>query len=160
MTIFSFLSKPNTLKHFSDRASWLLLVLEKRFWRFTGSCSAIAYGRASPSAECESERLHACIGEFHLECSIGGWFRLSDQLIQPLLDSRAVAVIVDVDTVSRTGRPTVNRDTKTHRTLPVRRSHHEMKVAGMKAVDDPSAGLVEQSGLASQRPVTPRAPTD
>ena len=40
------------------------------------------------------------------------------------------------------------------------RSHDEMQVAGMKAVDDPSAGLVEQSGLASHRPVTPRAPTD
>ena len=48
------------------------------------------------SAERERERLHAGIEELDLELSIDDRLRLSDQLIQPLFDHRAVAALVHV----------------------------------------------------------------
>ena len=67
------------------------------------------------SAERERERLHAGIEELDLELPIDDRVRLSDQLIQPLLDHRAVAAFVNVQAVSRTRRPPVNRHAETYR---------------------------------------------
>ena len=56
------------------------------------------------SAEGERKSLHARIEKLDLELSIGDGLRLSDQLIQPLFGHRAVALLVDVDAVSRARR--------------------------------------------------------
>ena len=50
-------------------------------------------------AERERERLHASIEELDLEVPIDDRLRLSDQLIQPLFDDRAVAGGIHVETV-------------------------------------------------------------
>ena len=70
--------------------------------------------RGDTSAEREGERLHASIEELDLELSIDDRLRLSDQLIQPLFDHRAVAAVVHVEAVSRTRRLPVNRHAETH----------------------------------------------
>ena len=74
--------------------------------------SGSSYARRVPmaglgSAEREGERLHASIEELDLELAIDDRLRLSDQLIQPLFDDRAVAALVHVDAVS--GDPAVAR---------------------------------------------------
>ena len=53
------------------------------------------------SAEGERERLHPRIEELDLELSIDDGSRLSDQLIQPRFDHRAVAAAVHVEAVRR-----------------------------------------------------------
>jgi len=62
-----------------------------------------AAGARNGSAERERKRLQARIEELDLEQSVRDGVRLSDQLIQPLLGNRAVALIVDVDSVSSAG---------------------------------------------------------
>src|SRR5258707_12630614 len=52
------------------------------------------------SAEGERESLHARIEKLDLELAISNGLRLSDQLIQPLFGNRAVALIVNVNSVS------------------------------------------------------------
>src|SRR6516165_5598458 len=51
------------------------------------------------SAERERKRLHACIEKRDLEQAISDVPRLPDQLIQPLLGHRAVALLVNVTAV-------------------------------------------------------------
>ena len=55
-------------------------------------------------AEREREGLHAGIEKLDLEQPIGDRLGLPDQLIQALLGDRAVALVVDIDAVSRTWR--------------------------------------------------------
>jgi hypothetical protein len=56
------------------------------------------------SAECEHKRLHAGIEKLDLELSISDGLRLSDHLIQPLFGNRAVALVVNVSSVSSARR--------------------------------------------------------
>src|SRR5882724_12860051 len=60
------------------------------------------------SAERERKRLHARVEELDLELSVSDGFRLSDQLIQPLLGNRAAALVVDVDPVSSARRLSID----------------------------------------------------
>ena len=66
------------------------------------------------SAEREREGLHARIEKLDLEQSIGDGPGLPDQLIQPLLGNRAVALLVDVDAVSSTWRLSIDQHAKPH----------------------------------------------
>ena len=104
------------------------------------------------SAEREGERRHAGIEEFDLELSIDDRLRLSDQLIQPLVDNRAVAALVHVAAMSSTRRLPVNRHAETYGDALPRRSHDEVKVAGVKAVHDPAVGTVRDGRLPTHRP--------
>src|SRR5258708_38417808 len=110
------------------------------------------------SAERERESLHARIEKLDLELSISNGPRLSDQLIQPLFGNRAVALVVNVNSVSSARRLSIDEHAKSHGSSSRRRSHDEMKIAGMKAVRDPSVGLVQHGGLFLHRPITRKGP--
>src|SRR5437870_2641559 len=110
------------------------------------------------SAERERKSLHARIEELDLELSVSDGVRLSDQLIEPLFANRAVALVVDVDSVSSAWRLSIDEHAKSHGSSSYRRSHDEMKVAGVKTVRDPPAGLVQHDSVFLHRPVTGKGP--
>ena len=66
-------------------------------------------------AERERKSLHAGVGEFDLELAISDRLRLPDQLIQPRFYHRAAALVVDVNSVSRRGRLSIDEHAKLHR---------------------------------------------
>jgi hypothetical protein len=110
------------------------------------------------SAERERKSLHARIEKLDLELSISDGLRLSDQLIQPLFGNRAVALGVNVNSVSSARRLSIDEHAKSHGSSSRCRSHDEMKIAGVKAVRDPPVGLVQHSGLFLHRPITRKGP--
>src|SRR2546422_1901953 len=112
------------------------------------------------SAESESKSLHARVEKLDLELSISDGLRLSDQLIQPLFGNRAVALVVNVNSVSSARRLSIDEHAKAHGSSSHCRSHDEMKIAGVKAVRDPPVGRVEHSGLLRHRPITRKGPID
>src|SRR5438067_3359554 len=105
------------------------------------------------SAERERKRLHARVEELNLELSVSDGARLSDQLIQPLLGNRAVALVVDVDSVCSARRLSIDEHAKSHGSSSHRRSHDKVKIAGVKTVNDPPVGLVQHDGVSLHRPV-------
>src|SRR5215204_2205650 len=110
------------------------------------------------SAERERKSLHPRIEKLDLELSISDGLGLSDQLIQPLFGNRAVALLVNVDSVSSPRRLPIDEHAKSHGGSSRCRSHHEMKIAGVKAVRDPPVGLVQHGGLSLHRPITRKGP--
>src|SRR5437899_12164277 len=108
---------------------------------------------ATGSAERERKSLHARIEELDLELSVNDGVRLSDQLIQPLFANRAVASVVDVDSVSRARWLSVDEHAKSHGSSSHQRPHDQMNVASVKAVRDPPVGLVQHDGVSLHRPV-------
>ena len=81
------------------------------------------------------------------------WARLTDQLIQPLLADRAIALVVDIGSVSGTRRLAIDQHAKPHGRSRRGRSHDEVKIAGVKAVRDPPVGLVQHGRLSPDRPI-------
>ena len=77
----------------------------------------LAEGPKSPLAEREREGLHALPEKLDFKLPIGDGLLLPDQLVQPLFGHNAVAVLVDVNSVSRTRRPPVDQHTKFQRTF-------------------------------------------
>jgi hypothetical protein len=63
---------------------------------------------------------------------------LSDQLIRPLFAKGAVALLVDVYTVSIARHLSIDEHAKWHRQTSLGRSHHEVHVARMEADRNPS----------------------
>src|SRR5215204_3197567 len=110
------------------------------------------------SAERERKRLHPRIKKLDLEVSISDGLWLSDQLIQPLFGNRAVALLVNVDSVSSPRRLPIDEHAKSHGGSSRCWSHDEMKIAGLKAVRDPPVGLVQHGGLSLHRPITQKRP--
>src|SRR5208282_3722177 len=109
-------------------------------------------------AEREIKRGNAWIEKFDLEVSVRDGLWLSDQLIQPRLGNRAIALAIDINSVSGAWRLSIDQHAKAHRSSPHRRTHDEIKVAGMKAVRDPPVGPVEHGGLLPYRPITRKGP--
>jgi hypothetical protein len=60
--------------------------------------------------------------------------------------------------VSGARRLSINEYAKSHRRSSRRRSHDEMKIAGMKAVGDPPVGLVQHGEPFLHRPITLQGP--
>ena len=81
---------------------------------------------------------------------------LPDQLIQPRLDERSVALFVDVQPVGRSGH--APSSSTRNGTVSRPRSQHEVDVASMEAERDPSAGLVEDARPPLDGPVTGERP--
>src|SRR5712675_1443653 len=109
------------------------------------------------SAKRERKNLHARIEKLDLELAIGDGFRLSDQLVQTLFGHRALALFVNVNSVSRAWRLSIDQHAKSHRRSwrcraqccrpRCCRTHDEMKIAGVKTIRDTSIGLVQRSGI-------------
>src|SRR5205823_1716660 len=110
------------------------------------------------SAEGECKSLHTRIEKLDLELSIGDRPLLADQLIQPLVGHRAVALFVDIGSMRSTGWLSIDEHTKTHGSPPRCGSHNEMKIAGVKAIGDPPVGLVQGGKRLLNRPVTRQSP--
>src|SRR5262249_8899278 len=105
------------------------------------------------SAERECKSLHARIEKLDLKLSISDELQLSNQLIQPLVGNRSVALIVNVNSVSCARRLSIDQHAKSHGSSSRCRSHDEMNIAGVKAVRDPPVGLVQHGGLFPDRPI-------
>src|SRR5258708_30747069 len=110
------------------------------------------------SAECERKSPHARIEKLDLELAISNGLRLSDQLIEPLLGHRAVALVVNVDSVSSARRLSIDEHAKAHGSSSRCRSHDQMKIAGVKAIHDAPVGFVQHRGLSLHRPITGTGP--
>src|SRR3954469_25880718 len=88
----------------------------------------------APLAERERIGLNTGIQKLDLEMSIRDAARLPDQLIQARSGGAAVALGVNVNPVRRARRLAVDADTKSHRGSRCRRTHHDVQVAGVKAI--------------------------
>src|ERR1051326_1097326 len=73
------------------------------------SFRVVVGGACRRSAERERESLNPRIVELNLETSVGDGLRLSDQLVQPLFDDRAVGLLVKLTSLSGHGRLPVLR---------------------------------------------------
>src|SRR6202011_4206845 len=96
------------------------------------------------SAERERKGLHVRVEKFDFEESICDGLRLPDQLVQPLLGGPAVALLVDVASVSRAWRPPIDQHSKSHGCSRNSRAHDQMKIASVEAVGDAPIGLVQR----------------
>ncbi|HEX6557065.1 MAG TPA: hypothetical protein VF026_30155 [Ktedonobacteraceae bacterium] len=110
------------------------------------------------SAEGEHKRLHACIEKLDLELAISNVPRLPDQLIQPLVGHRAVALLVNVTAVSCAWGLSIEEHAKAHGRSSRCRPHDQMQIAGVKAVRDAPVGLVQRCGVSPHRPLTRKGP--
>src|SRR5918994_7517616 len=90
------------------------------------------------SAEREAISLHTRIEILDLEESIDDGLLLSDQLVEALFADRAVALLVDVSSVSGARHLSVDEHAKRHGGPPRWGSHHEVHVARMEADRNPS----------------------
>src|SRR5262249_60585788 len=97
-------------------------------------CVWLSYTLCRGSAERERKRLHARIEKLDLELPISNGLGLADQLIQPLLGRRAVALLINVTSVSSTRRLSIEEHAKAHGRSSRCRAHHQMQIAGVKAV--------------------------
>ena len=79
---------------------------------------------------------------------------MSDQLVQPLFGHSAVALLVNVNSVSRAGRLSINQHAKFHGRSWRWRAHDKMKIAGMKAVGDAPIGLVQDDSFDASDSIT------
>src|SRR5438046_2979993 len=127
-------------------------------WRQSWHVFALARLPCRESAERESKSLHAGIEKLDLEPSISNRLRLSDQLIQPLLGNRAVALFVDIDSVRGTRRLPIDEHAKSHGRSSCHRTHDQVKIARVKAVGDPPVGFVQYDGLRLHRPIAGERP--
>ena len=110
------------------------------------------------SAEGEHKRLHACIEKLDLELPISNVPWLPDQLIQPLVGHRAVALLVNVTAVSSARCLSIEEHAKAHGRSPRCRPHDQMQIAGVKAVRDAPVGLVQHCVPSPHRPLTRQGP--
>src|SRR5579884_227163 len=110
------------------------------------------------SAERERESLHACIEKLDLELAIRNMPRLADQLIEPRVGQRAVALLVNVNSMSRPRRLSIEEHAKSHGRSSRCRSHDQMEIAGVKAVRDAPVGRVQHRGPSLHRPLTRKGP--
>src|SRR5688572_12397909 len=114
----------------------------------------VTYG----SAERESKNLHARTEKLDLELALGDGIGLSDQLIQPLFGDCAVALLVNVYSVSHARRLSVDQHAKSHGRFWLRRAHYEMKITRVKTIRDGSIRLVQHDGLVLDGPIARKRP--
>src|SRR5215471_11695925 len=99
---------------------------------------------AAASAERERIGLHARIEELDLERAVGDLAVLPHQLVEALAVDRTLAVGIGVGAVVGAGRLAVDGHAEADGLALGRRAEHEMEVAGVEAVDDAAALLVER----------------
>ena len=89
---------------------------------------------------------------------VGDRVSLANELIQALARYDASSICITIRPVACSRRRSVDRDLEVNRTSGRPRSEHKMKIPCMKAVDDCSIRLVQQSVLARDRPVSRQTP--
>src|SRR5882672_7817935 len=113
---------------------------------------------SASSTEGERVGLHPRLQEFDLELSIHRRLGLPDELIEPMLDEHASALRIDVDAMGRPGRPSVEEDAKRHGLASRGRPHDEMKITGVKTIEDAPVRPLQRGGLPFDRPVAGKRP--
>src|SRR6185437_10885739 len=108
-------------------------------------------------AEREGEGLHAGIEEFDLEGAVLDGSLLPDQLIQPMEGDGAHALGIGVGAVIGARGGAVNGDLEANG-LAIRRTQHQMKIAGVEAVNDGAVRLFEHRHLRAHFPSAGQAP--
>src|SRR5258708_32777434 len=88
------------------------------------------------SAKCEAEGFSAAVEELDLKTAVPDRSRLTDQLIHPLLQDRAVSVRVDIGSAGRPGTLTIEQDAKPHPRALFRRSPHQVPSARVGLISD------------------------
>src|SRR5262245_41381199 len=78
--------------------------------------------------------------------------------MQTLRGHRADALFINVKSVSGAWRLSIDQDAKFNGRSRCRRTHDEMKIAGMKAVYEAPVRLVQFDGVAFYRPVAGQRP--
>ncbi len=128
----------------------------------TGKARTGANGRdvrlANGLAEREHEGLDARVGKDDLERPVGDRSALADQLVEPLLSDRPVALLVDVEAVRLSGRLAVDEHAERHRAASRARAHDEVDVASVEAERDPSVRAVEDTGTTCECPLAGERP--
>jgi hypothetical protein len=109
-------------------------------------------------AEGEREGLNAGVGVGDRDGAVGDRARLPDELVQPLLRRRRVALVVNIGPPRRTRRLPVDEHAKPEGRFRRRGSHDEIEVAGVEAASDLPAGSVQGRGLFSHGPVPGQRP--
>src|SRR4030081_3665516 len=106
------------------------------------------------SAKREAEGFGAAVEELDLKPAVADRSRLTDQLIHPLLHNRAVSARVDIGSVGWPSALTVEQNAKPHARALSRRSHHEVHIARVELIHDPSFGTVERACIGADGPVS------
>src|SRR5439155_3820660 len=83
---------------------------------------------------------------------------LSDELVEPLVRHRAVALFVHVPAASIARRLTVNEHAESYRRSSGERSHDQMQVARMKPIADASVRFIEGYEARGYRPIAAKRP--
>jgi hypothetical protein len=109
-------------------------------------------------AKGEVKSLHAGIEKLDLEKAIVDWFGLADELIHSLFDDRSVALSVDINSMGTDWGLSIEMHTKVPRSARRSQPHHEIEIARVKAVGDPTVGLIAGDGFFSYGPVACERP--
>src|SRR5207249_10481138 len=107
-----------------------------------------------PLPEGERVGLYTGVEEHDLVRTVGDGARLTNQLIEPLVVDRAVALVVDVESASSARRLSVDEGAKPDGGSSLGRAHDEIEIACVEAVRDRPVGFVQPRGLSSHRPLT------
>jgi hypothetical protein len=112
----------------------------------------------SRSAEGERKGLNAGIKKLNFELPIRNRTRLPDQLVHPQLGNCAFTSVVYINSVCAPWRASIDVQTKPRGTPRRCRPHHQMQIAGMKAVGDTPIWLVQQNGFFAHVPIAGKRP--
>ena len=122
------------------------------------SATALRSFLTGKSAKREAKNLNVRIQKFNFKLAIDDWSRLPDQLVQALPGHRAEALIVNIYSVCRAGRLSIDQHAKFHGRPWRRGTHDEMKVARVKAIRDATVRLIHFDGVALYRPIPGHRP--
>ena len=114
--------------------------------------------RVSILSESKSERFHARVKEFNLECSVFHRALLADQLIQPVPLDRARAVCVGIGSVVVSRRGAVQFDYETNWLAIFCGAEDQVKVAGMKAENNFAGNGFQHSAFFAYFPASAQSP--
>src|SRR5215213_2485900 len=143
--------------HFQDGVGEGVRSFLGRLW--AASCTEPRVG-GSPAALAEGEGvgLDARIQEGDLKGALADRAWLANELVEPWLGDRAVALVVDIRPVGASRGQPVDTHMELHGRLLSCRSHDQVQVAGVEAVEDPPTGLVQRHGPPLHRPGTGKGP--
>jgi hypothetical protein len=119
---------------------------------------ASLYYRRCRSAERKVKSLRARIEKLDVELSIRDRARLSDELVKPLFDNRAVARAVDIKSVSAARWLSIDPHAKSHGGSSRWRPHDKIEVACVEAERNSPSGLIQRDGLLADGPIASKCP--
>ena len=98
------------------------------------------------------------VEERDLEGVLGDGTLLTDELIEPLFDNRAVAIRIHVTPLRRSRRVAIEQHVESYGGSRDCWAHDDIEVTSVKAVGELPVGRVEPGGLLLNRPVARQSP--